>query len=184
MKDYRNLIIVILLLIIALMHTCRQKRVVDVIPRETIVRDTVFIPKTIVREIPVSVPRLVYRDKPSEEAPDNTPDSLTYNEYTQSITDTLINGNIVSVVEGKLVSSTLTYTPLFPKYINTTITKTEEVQVKVDKTSLAIGVMLPITDIEFSPKILVSLSHKRFIYQVGYNPFNKHPEAGINYKLW
>ncbi len=184
MKDYRNLIIVILLIIIALMHTCRPKPTVDVVTRTTIVHDTTFVADTIVKEIPISIPTLVYRDNPSQEAPENTPDSLVYNKYTQSITDTLINGDIVNVVQGKLISTTLTYTPLFPKYITKTITETKEVPVKVDKTSLAIGIMLPVTDIEFSPKILVSLSHKRFIYQVGYNPFNKHPEAGINYKLW
>jgi len=184
MKDYRNLIIVILLIIIALIHTCRPKPKVDIVTRTTVVHDTTFFADTIVREIPISVPKIVYRDNPSQEAPDNTPDSLTYNEYTQSITDSLIDGNIVNVVEGKLISSKLKYTPLFPKLITTTITETKEVPVKVDKTSLAVGVMLPITDVEFSPKILLSLSHKRFIYQVGYNPFNRQPEAGINYKLW
>lgn len=187
MKDIRNIIIVLLMIIIGCLATCKSSRDKVIPDTVTITKiDTVYLDTTIIKEIPVPTPKIVYRDKPDTEAPVGTPDSLVYNLYQQDITDSLITGNITSVVDGTLKKVTLKYTPNFPKYINkeTTITKTETIEKKVDKTSLALGLMLPITSDEFSPKILLSLSHKRFIYQVGYNPLNKFPEAGVSYKLW
>lgn len=50
--------------------------------------------------------------------------------YESDITDTLIEGNIETVVAGELISQKLTYTPLFPKYI----TKTNEITKYIDNT--------------------------------------------------
>jgi hypothetical protein len=158
---------------------------VETVTRSTTVIDTVFTPsEPIVKYVEIPKPVRVYKSDTTKVADKTTPDSLVYNKYTKDISDSLITGTIVSMVDGDLKSVELTYTPKFPKYITEKITNTEIVETKVDKTTLAVGVMLPITDVEFSPNILLSLSHKRFIYQVGYNPLNKSPNVGVSYKLW
>jgi hypothetical protein len=184
--NIERIIIVILLIIIGMLATCvTPKTKVETIDRITIKTDTIYFPKTtVVRYVPVTSYVTVYKDDTTKVADKDTPDSLTYKLYSQDISDSLITGNIVSMVDGDLKSSKLTYTPKFPKYITETITKTETVTKKVDKTVLALGVNIPITDKEFSPDILLSLSHKKFIYQVGYNPLNKSPNVGVSYKLW
>lgn len=152
--------------------------------------DTFLLPqKERIVEVPVPYPVKV--DKNDSSTVINTPitpgsDSLYFNKYTQEINDSLIKGTIESLVDGKLLKNKLTYIPKFPKLIKetTTITKTDTIPEKVDKTSLAIGINFPITAVNNSPEIYLSLSHRKFIYQVGYNPMYQQPRIGINYKLW
>ena len=191
MKYWREILIGLLTLIIVLMATCspsekcKEGKVII-----NTYRDTILLPqKERVVKIPVPYPVKVYKNDPSTVV--NTPitpgsDSLYFNKYTQEIDDSLIKGTITSLVDGKLIENQLTYTPKFPKYIKeiTTISKTDTLTLKVDKTSLALGFNIPITVVNNSPEIYLSLSHRRFIYQIGYNPMIKQPRIGINYKLW
>lgn len=191
MKYWREILIGVLALIIVLMATCSPSEKCK--EGKTIIEtriDTFLLPqKERIVEVPVPYPVKV--DKNDSSTVINTPitpgsDSLYFNKYTQEINDSLIKGTIESLVDGKLLKNKLTYIPKFPKLIKetTTITKTDTIPEKVDKTSLAIGINFPITAVNNSPEIYLSLSHRKFIYQVGYNPMYQQPRIGINYKLW
>ena len=191
MKYWREILIGVLTLVIVLMATCSpSEKCKEGKPVITTVIDTVLLPqKERVVEIPVPYPVKV--DKNDSNTVINTPitpgsDSLYFNKYTQEIDDSLIEGSITLLVDGKLIKNELTYKAKFPKYIRevTTISKTDTLTLKVDKTSLAIGVNFPLTVVNNSPEIYLSLSHRKFIYQVGYNPMFNQPRIGINYKLW
>lgn len=182
LKQYfKEILIVILGLIIILLATCNKKP--EIVYKEVTVIDTVFFDqKERIVEVPVTKYIRVSKTDTITVVSESQPH---FNQYEQPYEDSLIAGTITNTVDGELIGTRLTYTPKFPKYINTTttITKTDTVFKKVDKTVLCVGVSA-IANVEFNPEISLSLSHKRFIYQIGYNPLVKSPRIGINYKLW
>lgn len=93
------------------------------------------------------------------------------NEYTTVIKDSLIEGTITSQVDGVLVSQTLNYVPLFPKYI----TRTDTIIVDRTETSvlsrnyIAVGAEIggSATSVNVSPKISLD-TKKGYIYSYRY----------------
>lgn len=182
LKQYfRELLILILGVIIVFMATC-NKEVKS--PTKTVTQiDTLFLPqKERIIEVPITKYKTVSRIDTVTVVDTLVPH---FNQYEQPYEDSLIEGTITNTVDGYLIGTRLSYTPKFPKYIKetTTITNTDTVLKKVDKTVLSVGVSA-VANVEFNPEILLSLSHKRFIYQVGYNPLVKSPRICVNYKLW
>lgn len=183
MKYFREILIAVLGVIILLMVTCKKTKV-EVIEKVVTTIDTLYFPQ---KERLVNVPVTKYVTV-------SKTDTLTlveykdphFKQYEQPYEDSLLTGVIYNTVDGTLISTDIKYTPKFPKYITkeTTITKTDTITKKVDKTALSLGVRTLVRPTDINPEILVSLSHKRFIYQVGYNPLNNAPSIGINYKLW
>lgn len=115
------------------MHSCTElncpPRSTTIDTQRVVVIDTIPFeqkPTTTQGGTPVKV-------KPGKPVNPQTPatspcDSI--NEYEQSYSDSLIDGTLSAKVKGELLSSSLTYTPKFPKYITKTetitITKTIE----------------------------------------------------------
>jgi len=184
MKYIREIIIVIMGIIILLMATCNDTPKPDIVTVTKVRRDTVFLEqKERIIEVPVTKYIPISPKDSSTAVAETEPH---FKKYEQPYEDSLLAGTIINTVDGTLLSTELKYTPKFPKYITETITTTttETVVKKVDKTSLALGFRGAIIKNTFEPEILLSLSHKRAIYQAGYNPINKYPSVAINYKLW
>jgi hypothetical protein len=95
--------------------------------------DTVFLPGEPITTV-VSIPTPVYIHDTIYQG--DTFSLHTFAEYTTDISDSLIKGEVVSKVDGVLVSQELTYTPLFPKYIHQTDTVIIENNTVVDKKRL------------------------------------------------
>ena len=181
MKYFKEILIIVLLIIIGVLLTCNKPKVIPIDKVVTVV-DTVSFPQ---KERVIKVPVVEY-------IPVSKTDTVTlveykdphFKKYIQPFEDSLVKGEILNTVDGTLINTDFKYTPKFPKYIKETTTITKTDTVKANKTSLALGVRTLVRPTDINPEILVSLSHKRFIYQVGYNPLNKAPSIGINYKLW
>jgi hypothetical protein len=70
------------------------------------------------------ITRIIYRDLPIPEP--ERPAGLF--SYKLDITDTLIQGHVDVLAKDSIFSASITYTPLFPKYIETTKTITNDIE--------------------------------------------------------
>lgn len=132
-----HIVILILVAVIIFLTKCEGGSTIkEVVKTDTITRiDTAWISQTIVRDVPFKVIKTDTVLKIIQNTPKNGVNVLdTIHEisraYLSDITDTLIEGNIETVVLGEMISQKLTYTPLFPKYI----TKTNEITKYIDNT--------------------------------------------------
>lgn len=133
LSPLKTFVILGLVIYIVYMHSCSEVNcpptTTYVDTQRVVVIDTIPFeqkPTTTQGGTPVKV-------KPGKPVKPNVPatspcDSI--NEYEQSYSDSLIDGTLSAKVKGELLSSSLTYTPKFPKYITKTetitITKTVE----------------------------------------------------------
>lgn len=137
--------------------------------------DTIPFVDTIKYYVKVEVPVPVY----------DTVDST--NTYTSDFEDSLIKGSIISKVDGVLVAQNFSYTPKFPKYINTTdsifITKTVTVE-QPKKLKMFVGVVAGSNGRQFNlgPQLLVEDKGER-IYLYNYNILDQSHNVGLAIKL-
>ena len=129
-----------LLVYILYMHSCKQLNCPEVVStsdtnRITVI-DTLFFakgPTSTKGSKPVALGPVIDEEPVDSELIANRCDS-TY-RYSQQYEDSLIAGTLYANVRGTLLSSTLEYTPKFPKYINRTdsiiITNTNTVTEKI-----------------------------------------------------
>ena len=116
--------------------------------------DTVTINRT-------QPPKIIYRDK-----------DLT--TYSTAFKDSLIEGEIISSVKGKLISSQLKYKPLFPKYINRTdsIFTIKYIEKEIEKKYFAVFLGLEVggntNTFMVSPKLSIKTKNDN-MYGLRYN---------------
>jgi len=92
---------------------------------ETVVTvDTVYVDRTI-REIAVVTDTVVVHDDGPTIPPSILGTLPPLRTYYQSFADTLIMGNITSLVRGELLEQRMFYKPLQPDYVLRTVTNTE-----------------------------------------------------------
>ncbi len=191
-KVYRICIIILIVLII-LLQTCRGKRPAPKPLIETFVTteyiegksDTIYIP--IETPYRVEVPVIVYVDKPD---PIDTAKVFRY--YDLPFKDSLIDGLIhtkVDIDSATIAEQSFTYTPKFPKYITrvdtfkidstTIITQRENPKTKL---FVGIGVGGNATTFQLGPKISL-LSKKELLYSYQYDLLDKTHNIGFSMKL-
>jgi hypothetical protein len=126
--------------------------------------------------IEVKIPTPVTVTVPSDSG------DIVVNEYTTEIKDSLITGTITSQVDGTLVSQTLNYTPLFPKYITRTdtiiIDKHETSVLKRNYIGLGAEIGGSATSVNVSPKISLD-TRKGYIYSYRYGLLDKTHNVSI-----
>jgi hypothetical protein len=110
------------------------------------------------------------------------------NSYSQVLSDSLIEGEIISVVNGTLVEQTFTYNPKFPKYILktdsifTTIEKTNNIT--ENKRELYLGFELGGNMTKFNISPIISLKDKKYnLYSFRYNVINKTFNIGLQKQI-
>ena len=110
------------------------------------------------------------------------------NSYSQVFSDSLIEGKIISVVNGTLVEQTFTYNPKFPKYILktdsifTTIEKTNTIT--ENKRELYLGFELGGNTTKFNLSPMISLKDKKHnLYSFRYNVINKTFNIGLQKQI-
>lgn len=92
--------------------------------------DTTFAPDTSITLEPEEIPEpdTVYKDTSSAKESEDNSEYTKLRSYTTTVSDSLINANITTVVRGYLVDQNISYTPQYPLKIrvktNTTVTKT------------------------------------------------------------
>ncbi len=153
-----------------------EREIVTKLDTTVIEIDSIFPPK---RERIVEAKDI--KDPIAEYSPSSTikgnlnelnPKSDSIYRYKTSISDSLIDGHIttlISIKDSKLISQTLNYTPKFPIFVKKTIriekTNTEVLKNK-DRVKLGIGVILN-SNISGGP-IVVYQNSKGLQYQAGY----------------
>lgn len=123
MKYFREILIVVLLIIIGLLLTCNKPKVVTIDKVVTVI-DTIPFPQ---KERVIKVPVVEY-------VPVSKTDTVTlveykdphFKKYTQPFEDSLVKGEILNTVDGTLINTDFKYTPKFPKYIKETTTITKQ----------------------------------------------------------
>lgn len=108
------------------------------------------------------------------------------NEYTTDITDSLIEGRVLSRVDGVLVSQSLIYSPKFPKYITRTDTVLVKESVVINKKKNFIYVGGEIggnsNSMNLSPAIGIG-TVKGYMYDYRYGLVDKTHNIRISKKL-
>ena len=110
------------------------------------------------------------------------------NSYSEVFNDSLIEGKIISVVEGTLIKQTFNYTAKFPKYIIktdsifTTIEKTNTIT--ENKRELYLGFELGGNTTKFNISPMISLKDKKYnLYSFRYNVINKTFNIGLQKQI-
>lgn len=148
--------------------------------KEEIQIDTITFTRTYYDTIKVAVPKAVtYYD---------TLYNDTLKKYVEEFEDSLIEGTIYAMTKGELLDWGFYYKPLFPKYINKTITNTitklDTIKVKDNSVKLFLGINSNLSkQVEFDAYPVVSLQKDRFLINAGYSVFNKSTIIGIHLKL-
>tara|TARA_R100000152_G_C6774965_1_gene203054 strand:- start:1345 stop:1935 length:591 start_codon:yes stop_codon:yes gene_type:complete len=193
MKDPKWLIIIGLIIWIVLLRECGTKPVGGVIDEVTTVHtdtlhvthiDTIPFIDTIIRTVTVKINEPV-----KVVIEDDVWDELNIQEYTNTYTDSLLDGTIWTRVDGELLDQKLTYTPKFPKYIfqvDTVIidTKQTTLQTIAPKFSLNIGAEVGGKKDEFNFSPMIGFSSKNGIsYSYRYGILNKTHNIGVMYNF-
>jgi len=110
------------------------------------------------------------------------------NEYSGVFSDSLIEGKIISVVDGNIIKQTFNYTPKFPKYIIKTdsiFTTIENTVTKIiNKREVYIGFELGGSLSKFNISPMISLKDKKHnLYSFRYGVLDKTFNIGIQRKI-
>lgn len=145
--------------------------------------DTVQLPP-IIRVIEADIPEPVVLHDTIK-----TVDSIfihAYHEYTTDVTDSLIEGKVISKVDGKLLDQRLEYIPKFPKYIYRvdSVLVTSETEIQKSKSLLFLGGELGgnATNFNISPKVSV-LTKGGYLYSYRYGLLDKTHNVSISKKI-
>jgi hypothetical protein len=136
--------------------------------------DTIFIPST---------PRVITHILPSDTVYTSIDSATgkTFNNYKTIINDSLISGEVISTVNGKLIFTDFKYIPKFPKYITRvdTLKLTTETIKANNPWEVSIGAELGAgsTSIVFQPSILIRTPMNISIIG-GYDLINKTYNIG------
>jgi hypothetical protein len=110
----------------------------------------------------------------------------TTNIFRTEVADSLLTGTITSKVRGQLISSSFSYTPLFPKYITRvdSFNITKPVPVHVPKWGVYAGGIIGGNANSFTlePTILIK-TNKNLQFSVGYGLINKTYNVGLYTKI-
>lgn len=110
----------------------------------------------------------------------------THAEYTTDITDSLIEGKIISKVNGTLLSQELNYIPLFPKYItrvDSVIIESETV-LEQKRTYLYLGGEVGGGSQQFNLSPMIGIGTKKgFMYGYRYGLLDKTHNISFSKKL-
>jgi len=78
--------------------------------------DTIRFSDTVIRYISLKIPKATPVPRPIESSKDSIKRD-NVNQYTTEVNDSLLEGTIVSTVDGDLLDQSFSYTPKFPQYI-------------------------------------------------------------------
>jgi hypothetical protein len=181
-KNIKTLVILGLILYIILLQQCSEPCSKEIVKSDTTHVthvDTIPFYDTIPRYISFDIPNpvLVY---------DTIFDTVkVFNEYTVVVNDSLIDGKIISKVDGVLVDQSFTYLPKFPKYILRTdsifVNNTIE-QRQTNKVYLGAEIGGNNQAFNISPKITLS-TKKGWNYGFRYGVLDKTYNFSIEKKL-
>jgi len=110
------------------------------------------------------------------------------NEYSEAFNDSLLSGEIKSVVKGTLIEQSFTYTTKFPQYI----VKTDSIFTTIEKTNtiienkreLYLGFELGGNMTKFNISPIISLKDKNHnLYSFRYNVINKTFNIGLQKQI-
>lgn len=107
-------------------------------------------------------------------------------KYVREFEDSLIEGTMYAITKGNIYDWGFYYKPLFPKYINKTITTTklDTIKVKDNSLKLFLGINSHLSkQVEFDTYPVVSLQKDKFLINAGYSVFNKSAIIGVHLKL-
>jgi hypothetical protein len=179
MKYIQPLIILALILYIMFLQQCNTVETCNnTVERDTVtVVDTVHfqVDKPFIVEVPVPYPvtdTFYLEGKP-----------ILANFYTQEYEDSLLVGDMSAVVEGRLLEWQFTYTPKFPKYINTTTTITNTVTENKNMLFMGLETMY-VNNTFINTNFKLSLYQKKgYLYSLGYDPLNRGVALGMHLKI-
>lgn len=131
-----------------------QREVKETIDTLEVKRDTIYLPqKERIIKVPITTPVVTpsksltpsFKGKQENSTLDSinkiNPQTPLYT-YTQPVSDTLIDGTIITISTGKIITQELKYTPKFPMFVkeSTTIVKTkQETLSNKDKSYFGLG---------------------------------------------
>jgi len=110
------------------------------------------------------------------------------NSYSEVFNDSLLEGEIISIVEGTLIKQTFNYKPKFPKYI----IKTDSIFTTIEKTStitenkieLYLGFELGGSTTKFNISPIISLKDKKYnLYSFRYGVIDKTFNIGLQKQI-
>ena len=193
MKDPKLLIIIGLLIYILFLQKCGNNNQFEIVAEITTVHtdtlivthiDTLKFVDTIQRIITVRI------EEPIKIiVEDDVWDELNINEYTNTFSDSLIDGNIWTKVDGTVLDQKFEYNPKFPKYIfqvDTIIVNTLKNTVQTIRPALSLNVGAEVggnlTEFNLSP-IIGFNSNNGFSYFYKYGIMNKSHNIGLTYRF-
>ena len=189
MKFNTNTILIIAVVVLGFLYLRSCNKTINGDGQETdLTPDTLYIPGT---TDTIELERKVYITKwlkPELEV-GTIIDSLTNDTislYKTEIDDSLLTGTITSKVKGELLSSSLSYSPKFPKYIfrTDTLQITQPVAVNKPKWGLYVGAIVGgnATSFTLEPTVLVK-TNKNLQFSAGYGLINKTYNIGLYTKI-
>jgi len=195
MKDPKWIVIIGLIVYIIFLQECGTvNQTGSIVETEvtTIETDTIYKTKIDTVKFIETVERIVEVEilKPIKiEVEDDVWDELNINEYNNAYSDSLIEGNIYTKVDGSLLDQKLVYIPKFPQYIlqvDTVIVSTVSTTVQTLKPPFTFDFGAEVggnrEKFNFSPRIGFT-SRKGFSYSYRYGILDKTHNVGIMFKF-
>jgi hypothetical protein len=178
-KDFT---IAVLVLVIILLNICTPK--CPEISEPITIIDTVYFsidkPYEVIVKVPV--PTKVPYPVPYSVHDTIRDTILLVNRYHQAYEDSLLSGDLFATINGELLDWGFTYTPKFPKYINTTTTNTIDL---TPKHSILIGASIHnLNNQNIYTNFALSYYNNGNLIQGFYDPFNKYYGVGLNKQIW
>jgi hypothetical protein len=180
--NLKDFVIIGLVIVILFLSFCTSK--CPEISSSVTTIDTIYFPVDkpyeVIVEVPVPV-KVPY--KITYTVHDTIRDTiLLVNRYHQAYDDSLLSGDLFATINGELLDWGFTYTPKFPKYINTTTINTIDL---TPKHSILIGASIHnLNNQNIYTNFALSYYNNGNLIQGFYDPFNKYYGVGLNKQIW